>query len=124
MMLDIHKGGWSDEILTRVSINKSLLPPVVASGTTLGRITAEAGKSTGLDTGIPVIVGGHDHHCAFLAAGALAQDVTLDSSGTVESIMRLLPKGASAPGISKDIRVGYLSTPPGTRPWRVFWVPE
>jgi xylulokinase len=50
-------------------------------------VTAEAAEETGLPVGIPVAVGGHDHLCGALAAGAVSPGEIVDSIGTAESVL-------------------------------------
>jgi xylulokinase len=111
MLFDIHAGVWSQEILNAVDLDPNLLPPVVSTGTVLGAVTRRAANESGIPEGTPVIVGGHDHYCAFVAAGALANEVTLDSSGTAESIVKLLPKDADPPTVFEGLRVGFFLDP-------------
>ena len=109
---NIRKKRWSKTICDEFGIKESLFPQVKKAGTRVGSITKEAHDMTGLDIGIPIILGGHDHHCAFLAGGALLQDGTVfDSSGTVESILTLLPKGEEPPKIYKKIRISNFIDP-------------
>ncbi len=102
---------WSSEVLEAMGLSTSLFPPILAAGTMLGGVTAVAARETGLSQGTPVVMGGHDHHCAFLAAGALIDDVVLDSSGTVESIMTLLPPDKPRPRRPNGMRVGFFLDP-------------
>ncbi|TVR03182.1 MAG: hypothetical protein EA403_07460 [Spirochaetaceae bacterium] len=102
---------WSSEILETLGLETSIFPPVLASGKPLGSVTSVAARETGLSQGTPVVMGGHDHHCAFLAAGALIDDVVLDSSGTVESIMTLLPPDRPRPRRPNGMRVGFFLDP-------------
>lgn len=86
MMYDLSEMCWSEEILSVAQLKSSLLPPVSFSGTILGQVNSHAASLTGLIEGTPVIVGGHDHACAAIAAGAIEPGTILSSSGTVEAI--------------------------------------
>ena len=109
---NIRKKRWSKTICNKFGIPESLFPEVKRAGTKIGLISKEAHGLTGLDMGIPVILGGHDHHCAFLAGGALLQDGTVfDSSGTVESILTLLPFGEEPSKTYKKIRISNFIDP-------------
>jgi sugar (pentulose or hexulose) kinase len=67
--LDIAERCWSKAILKALEIDESLLPPLVESGTEIGRITPDAAASTGFAAGTPVFVGGADTQCALLGGG-------------------------------------------------------
>jgi len=77
----------------------------------LGTVTSLAAQATNLRKGTPVIMGGHDHHCAFLAAGALLDDHIFDSSGTAESVMTLMSPRHNPPETFKGHRVGCFIDP-------------
>jgi xylulokinase len=111
LAFDLSSRGWSGEILEALDVPDRLFAPVRKAGLRIGSVRSEASRETGIAEGTPVILGGHDHHCAFLAAGALLNDVVLDSSGTAESVMTLLPPGKDRPKIFKGMRVGYFIDP-------------
>jgi xylulokinase len=63
-------------------------------------VTPEAARLTGLQAGVPVIIGGHDHICAAVAAGAITPEVVLDSAGTAEALMVTRTKPLLDPDMS------------------------
>jgi xylulokinase len=85
-LLDLAKRDWSDELLGLAGIERGFLPPILDGGTPLGPVTAEASAATGLPTSTLVAVGGHDHVCGALAAGAVNRGDFLDSIGTSECL--------------------------------------
>ncbi|MBI5305751.1 MAG: carbohydrate kinase [Chloroflexi bacterium] len=87
MLFDVSRRAWSDELLRLANLPADLLPPPLPSGQIVGAITADAARETGLLAGTPVVIGGHDHVCAALAAGVTEPGTILDSSGTVEAIL-------------------------------------
>jgi len=92
LCLDLHARGWSAEIFASTELDMSLLPPIVRSGASLGRVRGEILAATGL-RGRPVVgVGGHDHICGGFAAGAARPGTLLDSLGTAEAIFLTLPQ--------------------------------
>jgi xylulokinase len=90
MLYDLIGNKWSDELLDASQISRSLLPPIVNSGTVLGTVTHEAAAVTGLPVSMPVAVGGHDHICGLLAAGGTAPGNVVHSSGTAEVLMKTM----------------------------------
>jgi xylulokinase len=77
---------WLDRLAERLGIPATLLPPVSASLSTLGTLTAAAGEALCLQPGVPVIVGGGDTACAAFAAGIDRGDTRLFTLGTTHVI--------------------------------------
>jgi xylulokinase len=83
---------WSDELLNGAGLDQTLFPEALPSGTVLGGVSDKAAAETGLKSGTPVVLGGHDYICAALAVGAFVPDVIMDVTGTWEIIVRTLPQ--------------------------------
>jgi xylulokinase len=98
-LLDIGKRSWSDEVLTKLSIDKSLLAPVYESPEVTGAITQEIAELTGLKAGTPVVGGAGDNAAAAVGTGVVADGqsfTTIGSSGVVyahTAEMHIDPKG-------------------------------
>lgn len=88
---DIRQGQWDQDWLDRVGVCCEVFPQVAPSGAPAGRVTAVAAGATGLASGTPVAVGGHDHVVAAYALGIVEPGKVLDSMGTAESIAGALP---------------------------------
>lgn len=89
---NIATRSWDHEWLARFDLTSALFPPVSPSGTPIG-VTGSGARGTGLPTGIPVAIGGHDHLCALIGAGVGTPGAMLDSMGTAEVLA-----GPCAPG--------------------------
>lgn len=87
MAFDVAGRRWSGRMLGLARMDASLMPPIVESGTEVGRVTARAAAETGLPAGTPVVVGGHDHLCGALAVNVIGPGPVLNSVGTAEVIM-------------------------------------
>lgn len=111
MALDISTRDWSDEILDKSGLARSLFPDLVASGTVLGKVAREAAEKTGLSQDALVIAGGHDHYCGSFASGILLGHRVADSSGTAESIHGLLEPGVEPPKNFQGFRIGRYLDP-------------
>ena len=85
-LLDLRARDWSDRLLELAGLDLSLLAPTAEGGTPLGHVTKVASRLTGLPTSALVAVGGHDHVCGALAAGAMRRGDILDSIGTSECL--------------------------------------
>ena len=92
MLLDIHRRDWSPEILQAAKIDAGWLPPVVPSGTIIGRIPGSVAESLGLAPGCLVVAGGHDQQVCALGAGLIAPGAATDSLGTVECLTTLFER--------------------------------
>lgn len=85
-LLDIKARQWSDEILSKLSIERSLMPEIIESCAVAGHITAEAAAKTGLKEGMIVAGGAGDNAAAALGTGVCRDGqafVTLGTSGVV-----------------------------------------
>jgi xylulokinase len=87
MLFDQRQLNWSQKMLALAGLDQKQLPHIQGGGTQAGKITRQAAAQTGLPENLPCILGGHDHLCAALAAGAVQPGVVIDSMGTSESTL-------------------------------------
>lgn len=85
MLFHIENMCWNTDLIKECGITVSQLPQVIPTGVCAGHITAKASALTGLPAEIPVILAGHDHASASIAAGIIGSDIILDSLGTSET---------------------------------------
>lgn len=85
MLFHTSRLAWSEELLRICGIQRSQLPTVIPSGSSAGAVTKEAAEAAGLLPNIPVILAGHDHASASIAAGITEPAWILDSMGTSET---------------------------------------
>ena len=83
---DVGRRVWLPEVAAAAGFDVSVFPPVMAAGSVMGRVTAEASAWSGLPVGVPVTVAGHDHLVGFVGCGAGADDL-VDSVGTAETVV-------------------------------------
>ncbi len=91
LLFDQQALDWSGQMLNLAGLDARQLPCALPSGTTIGTITPQAAAATGLPTGTPCVLGGHDHLCAALATGAYRPGAVIDSSGTAQALVTLIP---------------------------------
>lgn len=60
LLFDLDKADWSDELLDWAGLDRSKLPPTVASGQVVGSVSRAAAEELNLRAGTPIISGGHD----------------------------------------------------------------
>jgi xylulokinase len=75
---------YSMKLIERTGIPRHIFPEVRDSGTRIGSVSKEASSQCGLKEGTPVVLGGHDYHCAALAVGAFKPGCVMDITGTWE----------------------------------------
>lgn len=87
LLFDPATARWSADILDAVGLSPSLLPPVGGSAEVLGRVTAAAGRITGLVPGTPVVGGGADNACGAAGVGVLTPGEAVASWGTSGTVL-------------------------------------
>ena len=97
--LDLTARGWWTEALDWSGASESLFPPLVTSGTALGRVSADLGVPRLTDA--VLTTAGHDHQSATVGAEAAGPGDQLDSCGTAEALVRTVPAGFPAAGVSQ-----------------------
>jgi len=86
MAFDIHTKTWSNEILQKSGIDKSLLARVLPSGEVVGKINPGIAKQLGLSVDTVAVLGGHDQPVSALGAGIIEEGTATDTCGTVECV--------------------------------------
>jgi len=86
VLFNIQERTWSGEVLEKLRIDPTLLPPTYEGTEITGVINAEAAQLTGLKAGIPVVGGGGDQASGAVGVGAVRSGVVglvLGTSGVV-----------------------------------------
>jgi xylulokinase len=81
-LLDLERGGWSEQVLAAAGIEPGLFPELVPAGTAVGGLVPEVAVAVGLPPGLPVHAGGGDTHVSALAASGLDTSVPVIVAGT------------------------------------------
>jgi len=82
-ILDLRKCDWWDEALETLDISRRQLSAPMPPGTIAGAVHSEGSRRLGVTEGIPLAVGGLDHHVAAVGAGVGALGQLSESTGTV-----------------------------------------
>ena len=69
--IDQKTGKYIPELLDKLGITESQMPPVMPCGQSLGNVTESAAKECGLSADVPVVLGSFDHPSAARGAGIL-----------------------------------------------------
>jgi xylulokinase len=91
LLLDLKSSSWNTELAKKCGV-QDLLAPLRMPGESIGTITLEAAKITGLAVGIPVLEAAHDQTCAAFALGVNAPGTVMHACGTVETFMQILTR--------------------------------
>ncbi|MEA2734240.1 MAG: xylulokinase [Humisphaera sp.] len=86
LLLDVAAREWSNELLSILDIDKSLMPRLHESPDVTGTLHASAAKALGLNPGIPVVGGAADNAAGAVGNGVVASGIvfaTLGTSGVV-----------------------------------------
>ena len=81
-LMDVSTRTWSNELCRFAGIDPGQLSPIRESGSAAGELASEAAAALGLDTGTPVVIGGHDQACAALGLGVVDPGDLFLSAGT------------------------------------------
>jgi xylulokinase len=77
---------WNREGCSAYGLEAEKFPPLVKTGTVLGRVNDRGARLSGLQRGVPVVAGGSDFLLSLLGTGAVYPGRTCDRAGTSEGI--------------------------------------
>lgn len=78
---------WDMDAATGLGIPARMLPPIVAPGSMLGAITAEAASATGIAPGVPVVAGTTDSLATMLGGGVVRSGDALAYYGSTGTLL-------------------------------------
>ena len=81
-LLDLREKRWSAVLLELFRVKEEHLCTLIEPGTSVGTITREFAKATGLTQGIPVVSAGGDQQCAAMGQGAFKEGLVSVVAGT------------------------------------------
>lgn len=81
-LFDVPNRCWSDEILTKLEIDKELLPKVFESIDITGEVSEKSAQQTGLAVGTPVVGGAADNMAAAIGTGVVETGKAFTTIGT------------------------------------------
>ncbi|NLE24147.1 MAG: xylulokinase [Clostridiaceae bacterium] len=81
-LMDVANRRWSDEIIEKLNIDRSILPKMYESADVTGFVTDEAAKATGLKAGTLVVGGAGDNAAAAVGTGVVTEGKAFVSIGT------------------------------------------
>ncbi|MCE2458003.1 MAG: xylulokinase [Dehalococcoidia bacterium] len=99
LLFDVQQGRWSDEMITALQFDPSILPPVHGSASVTGELTASAAEALGLRQGTPVVGGGADNAAAAVGSGVVGQGALQTSIGTSGAVVAPIEQPSVDPGM-------------------------
>lgn len=81
-LLDVPNRCWSDEVLSKLGIDKSLLAKVYESPEVTGKVSAQAAELCGVPVGTPVVGGAGDNAAAAVGTGTVQDGIAFTTLGT------------------------------------------
>ena len=91
LLLDQNSLTWSPALLELAGLTENHLPTLAPAGTPVATLTPQAAQETGLSASVLCVLGGHDHLCASFAAGGHLPGTAVDSTGTAEAVVLVIP---------------------------------
>ena len=82
LLLDVANRCWSRELLSKLAIDPTLLPPCFESPEVSGKVSEQGAKATSLRVGVPVVGGGGDQPAGAVGNGIVRQGVVSATMGT------------------------------------------
>jgi sugar (pentulose or hexulose) kinase len=107
--LDVAARDWWDDALSWSGATRELMPPLVAAGEPVGRVTSE--EVSPLLRGALLTLAGHDHQASAFGAGASGPGHELDSSGTAEALVRTVCPAPSRADAARLAAAGITTDP-------------
>ncbi|MBS3812954.1 xylulokinase [Candidatus Bipolaricaulota bacterium] len=86
VLFNVSEGTWSEEVLGGLDLDRSILPPVLESTDTVGKLNRQAAEELGLSPDAVVVAGGADNACSAIGNGVLNEGqylISVGSSGVV-----------------------------------------
>jgi len=79
---DAQAGQWSPELCSKLGVDPTRLPRIVAPWEIIGEVQSEAGRDFGLAPGTPIAAGAGDTAAGALGAGIVRAGMLFDTAGT------------------------------------------
>lgn len=88
LLYDVAKGEWSRKLCDAYQLDSALLPPLVHSGSVLGKILPEIAQELNISESAHVVVGGSDTQLAIMSIEPSVEDIVI-VSGTTTPIIKI-----------------------------------
>src|SRR5439155_13496102 len=118
LLFGLREGRWDHEILTRLELDPSLLPPVRPSSGLVGGLRPAVARSVGLPQGTPVVLGGADSQACALGVAVVAPGPVSEMAGSSTCLNAAVPTPLDVLEVTHYPHVvpGIYSTETGSNP--------
>ncbi len=99
LLFDVQRRCWSDEMVTALQLDPSILAPVRGSASVTGGLTTSAAEALGLKPGTPVVGGGADNAAAAVGSGVVGEGALQTSIGTSGAVVAPIEQASVDPGM-------------------------
>jgi xylulokinase len=82
LLLDVRRRRWNEQVLTKLEIDRALLPDCYESHVVTGRLTRAAAKAMGLAADTPVVGGSGDQPAGAVGNGIVSAGIVSATMGT------------------------------------------
>ena len=82
LLLNVRTRQWHGDLISRLGLDRSMLPPLVESPRITGQVTPGVAEKTGLAAGIPVVGGAGDQAAGAVGAGVVRPGLVSAAMGT------------------------------------------
>lgn len=89
-LYDVVNRRWADPLISKIGVDRSILPEAAESSAVVGAVSESAAKETGLKAGTPVVAGAGDQAASAVGNGIVKSGLvscTIGTSGVVFSHM-------------------------------------
>lgn len=119
-LMDLARRDWSDALISRAGLDRTMFPRVVEPGTIIGRVTGAAATECGLAKDTPVVAGGGDVQLGSIGLGVLGladaavlggtfwQQVVNIPTGSVDGSMRVRVNSAAVPDMNQAEAISFF----------------
>ena len=109
LLFDIEKNCWSDEIISRVRLPRSIFPDCTEPTAIVGKVTAEAAELTGLKAGTLVAAGGGDLTMMSVGSGMVRNGDAIINIGTSGQVSFQIDRPVINPALNTNMFSAYHS---------------
>lgn len=105
LLWDVRVDDWSSDVLQTLGLDRSFLPPVVASDHVVGTLSGSAAAELGLEEGLPVAAGAGDAAAALLGLGVESPGAVVLNVGTAGQALGVV--GGEPADLPHDLYAQY-----------------
>ncbi len=93
-LIDLNSRTWSDTLIARAGLERTLFPRIVEPGAIVGQVSRSAAEETGLAAGTPFVAGGGDVQLGAVGLGVVEMGQAAILGGTFWQQIVNIPQGA------------------------------